>query len=293
MELKKGPLSFFQLIIGGLQTANRAFGSALALMGFVLCICIMMSLVMFFGTWIFHRYALLLQIPFSLCFGLLGLSVPLALIQILASRAEKTGLGVWDSLTSSVLPAIYLIVSSLLLAIPSLLLLGGAFLSHSKWVVAIVYVVLFFLLLPFVFLQHVLALRGEDPISALRYSWQLVTAHYFHTLFCIFGTGLLAFFCLLTLFFIIGMLTGGAWSNPAELQMQLLTMPKLYLLLGTVVFFAVYWFVFLTIQSIMTLLFLNLDYCHRQVKTREHDTPLVQAAVGIRTSLRVALILQD
>ena len=65
------------------------------------------------------------------------------------------------------------------------------------------------------------------------------------------------------------------------LQTQLLALPKLYVLLGAIVFISLYAFLFLVIASITTILFLNLDYCHRQVNSREMDMSLTGAALPI------------
>ena len=280
MELKKGPLSFFQLIIGGLKTANRAFGAALALLAFAFVINVGTIAIITVGTLLFRRFALIIQIPFGLCLALMGVIISLALIQILASKIEKTGLGAWDSLTSSVLPAIYFIVSSLLLIIPVLLVLVGAVATHSAIVVAVACILLFFLMLPFVFVRHAIVLREEDPISALRYSWVLVTSHYGRVLLYLLGIGLLAVFYSLVWVCALKALAGDA-NNSQMLQMQLMALPKLSVALGGLMGFVISFFVSLTFEAFFTILFLNLDYCHRQVKMREHDTPLVQAAVGV------------
>ena len=281
MELKKGPLSFSQLVVGGLQAANRAFGAALALFAIVFAITLLTTMVQAFGVWVFPRYAFLIQIPLGLCLILLGIMTPLALIQILASKIEKTGESAWNCLTSCVLPAVYFVASSFLLAIPALLIMGAAFLSHSSLIVALCYIVLSFLMLPFIFVQHAIALRGETPVSALWYSWKLATHHYVRILLYLFGIGAVIFILLLSCLCVAKAFHAEWLGNPMMLQMHLLALPKLYLLLGSFIFFVVYVFGLLTFQAIITLLFLNLDYCHRQVKTREHDTPLVQAAIGI------------
>ena len=60
-------------------------------------------------------------------------------------------------------------------------------------------------------------------------------------------------------------------TNSDSLKMALLAMPKLYLFLATIVMIALYLFVLSAIQSVLTILFLNLDYCHRSVHSREMD----------------------
>ena len=281
MDLKKGPLSFFQIVFGGLKTANRAFGSALALFIIVFFISLLTGLAQALIVRIFRPYAFFFQIPIFLFMILLSIMIPLALIQILASKIEKTGESAWNCLTSCVMPAIYFIGSAFLMAAPAALIIGAAFLSRSTTVVAAVYVILFFAMLPFMFVQHAIAIRGENSLSALQYSWNLVTAHYLRVLIYLFGIGIVFIILCLSFVCILKAMFPDTAGNPMLLQMQLLALPKLYLLLGGLIFFALYIFVFLAFQAMITLLFLNLDYCHRQVKTREHDTPIVQAAIGI------------
>lgn len=285
MELKKGPLSVLQLIWYGVKAANQAFGAVILLFILVFFINIFAGLVASLAVWLFHKYALLIQIPLILVSMLLGMMVPLALIKIIASKIEKTGITAWESLISSTVPALYLFVSSLVLMIPAGLILVGAVLSKSALVLFAVYVVMAFLMLPFMFVQHAIALRGEGPISALKYSWELSTSHYVRILFTIISIIVLFIIFLLGIVCVLKVFLPQFFANPAMLQMQLLMLPKIYALLGFMVFMLLYAFILLAFQAIFTVLFLNLDYCHRMVKTRENDTPRVKATANILDSL--------
>ena len=282
MELKNGPLSIPQLFMGGLKIANQAFGAALALFILLFLLGILVSATGAFATWLFPQYGLFFQIIFSLLNAWLGLVAPLALIQLIAAKIEKTGLSAWESITGSVMPAVYFLASSLILMIPAMIILFGAFLSRSNAVIIIVYIVLALMMFPFVFTQHTIALRGEGPISGLRYSWQLASAHYAHILLSIlsivvaFVLVILAAVCAVKAF-----LPHDLFANPLLLQTQLLQTPKLYLILIAIIGMMLYVFILLTIQTIMTLLFLNLDYCHRSVQSREMDMSVTNDAISI------------
>jgi len=285
MELKKGPLSI-PLIIGcGLKAANQAFGAVIVLFIIVFLINLFAGFISALAMWIFHKYAIFLQIPLVLVSALIGIMLPLALIKIIASKIEKTGLTAWESLMSSALQAIYFFLSSLILAIPAMLILVGAMLSRSALVVLVAYILLGLAMFPFMFVQHAIALRDEGPVSSLVYSWKLTTAHFgrvflsIFTILLLFIVGILAIICLIKVFL------PQLFINPAMLQIQLMMLPKIYVFLGGIVAMALYAFILLSIQAIFTVLFLNLDYCHRQVKTREHDTPRVKATVGIVDSV--------
>ena len=160
------------------------------------------------------------------------------------------------------------------------MILLAAMFTHSQLIVTLVMVGLAFLFLPFILLQPILALREEGPVSAIQYSWRLGMAHYGRlllTVITVWGVvliALLACSCLLKavlphlfsrpeLFF----------TNPQMAQMQLMQwimgLPKLYVILGLFVFMVLYGYFLLVMVSIFTGLFLNLDYCHRAVDSRE------------------------
>ena len=92
-------------------------------------------------------------------------------------------------------------------------------------------------------------------------------------------------------------LPGNLFENPQMLQFQIMmaimTLPKLYVVLIGVVSAILYAFFILFMQAATTVLFLNLDYSHRAVQTRETDTPRVmihQATVAptqVETNLGV------
>lgn len=280
MELKKGPLSVYSLIFGSLKTANDAFGAVLAVFIFVGVLLALVWAVFFGALWVFGGNMMWLQLIIGPLQGFAGVVITMAIIQMVGAKMEKSGLQVVDSVLTSIIPAFYFIVSSVLLAIPVVMVLLATMFLHSQLITGIVMVGLLFVLLPFIFVQSILALREEGPISALQYSWRLGTAHYGRVLLTVITVwaliliGVLACSCLLK-----------AWlphlfsrpelfiTNPQMAQMQLMqwfmSMPKLYLILGVFVFMIMYGYFLLVLTSIITGLFLNLDYCHRAVDSRE------------------------
>ena len=194
--------------------------------------------------------------------------------------SEGTGLGVMESIKTSFLPSIYFFISSAMLAVVGIAVLFAAALSHLIWVVFATYLILGFAFLPFIFTPQVTALRGEGPVNALRYSWQLGTAHYCHILLMLLmlcGTFIvLALACVCACKAFLPAL----FENPLAIQFQVMMwmsqIPKLYLAFGLLTFLLLYGFVILTMQSFFTGLFLNLDYCHRSINNRDADMPLIE-----------------
>lgn len=285
MNLRKGPLSVFQLIKVGLVTANRAFGAALGLFVMLVLVSVLIVLVNVGFGMVFGYQPIWLKLITSVINGLLTTAFWVALIQVLASRMEKTGLSVVEAIQNSLLPSVYWIISSILLMIPVLLLGIAAGFSHSVWVTAVAVILILFLSIPFIFVLPVLALRQEGPIGALQYSWHLGTAHYWRILWTLFVFWLIGMMCILAVACAIKILFPVLFANPGMLQLQamiwLAQTPKLYLLLFGLLAMGLYAFLLLVIWAIYTAFFLSLDYCNRQTANREVDVqPLAQKPVA-------------
>lgn len=267
MELRKGPISLFSLIFGSLKIANQAFGSVvlLCLLVFlcnVLAAAVSAGVIMLLGRQ--HPMLMLLQIPLALLSALLGTVFTTASIQIIADRIEGTGFGAFECFKGAFLPSIYFIISSILLSIPVVFVLVGAAFSGSVWVVALVYIGLGFGMLPFMFTQHAITLRGEGPLSGLLYSWRLASAHYGKILLVLaslFGLGILlalAVGCALKAF------APQLLDNPAMWQFQLMMLlPRLspiYIVGGVILGMFLYLYFLITFLAIITGLFLNLEH---------------------------------
>ena len=279
MDIKNRPLSTFELFKISLQAANQAFGSALAVIFTIILLTIIMVAISVGAIFIFGPLGSLLQIPVSLLVSFLNLVAMVAIIQILASKIEKTGITFGETFTSSVMPALYFIVSIIVSLIPFFVIGVLAVFSKSSLVLLIVAIVLGFLYLPFCFTLQVVTLRNEGPIGALVYSWQLGIAHYLKILW----TLIVLMFCWIVVVLAI-VCALKAWqpelftADPQMMQFQMMmwmsSIPKLYLLLISIVTTALYWYAFLFMQGVMTALFLNLDYQHRTTQNRDIDLKL-------------------
>ncbi|MBR3632255.1 MAG: hypothetical protein IKN49_04270 [Elusimicrobiaceae bacterium] len=270
MELKQGPVSIFGLIFGSLKVANQAFGSVI-LLCFLVMLCNILAVAVSTGIVLLvgkqHPLMMLLQIPLGLFSALLGVVFTTAIIQIIADRIEGTGFGAMECFKGAFLPSVYFIISSILLSIPVFLILLGAAFSGSAWVVALVYIGLGFGMLPFMFTQYAITLRGEGPLSGLQYSWRLVSAHYGRVLFVLLSIGVLCILLGLVAACAVKAFLPQLLSNPMALQFQLMmwlsTLSPIYLIGAAILAAMIYLYVLITFQAIMTGLFLNLEYLDR------------------------------
>lgn len=275
MELKNGPISVFSLIFNALKVANQAFGSALALFLIILLIFGLTLGVMVGAHFLFGpRAVFILYIPVSVLMSFLNVVFLMAVVQIVAAKIEKHGYSAWESFTGSMLPAIYFILCILLINIVFSGIFYAAILSGSLLVIAVILVILAFASLPLVFTQSILALRDEGPISALKYSWDLGTKYYFRILFVLLTTGLL--------FVVCGLAAGCAVKAFAPQLLLFLPYfhPSMLLLMGwkavlvIIVAFALALYAYLFVQSVITGLFLNLDYSSRANDSRQSDVQI-------------------
>lgn len=287
MELKNGPLSLFRLILGGFKTANQAFGSALALFIMVVLLsALMMGLAAASGFIFGPRTGLLLQIPVSALVSFFGVVFSTALIKILAAKMEKYGLSASESFSGSVIPSVYFIISSLILAVPAGAVFLGAALTRSAAVILITYAALALALLPFMFIQHAAALRHEGPVSALRYSWELGTSYYIHILLTLLALAGLAVCVVLGVFCALKAFAPqlAPFLSSANPQMALLMLmmkfSKIQIITGLVILSFLYGYALLAMQAIITGLFLNLDYSKRAAQSRELDALAAAAAAA-------------
>lgn len=280
MELKNGPVSFFSLIGGALQAANRAFGSVLLLLvGLALLEILLAAIIVGAGFVFKFQTNALIQIFAAVLNGFLGIVFSTAVIQLLASKIEKTPMSATEAFTSSVVPSLYFLVSSLILCVCAGLVFFAAAATHSLWVIIITYAALCFIFLPFLFTQYALALREETPLGALRYSWQLGSAYYIRILLTLLLLAALIICCLLAVFCAVKAIAP-EYLNPMMLQIQLLMWSQQFslpVLIGAaIILLLFYLFVLLTFQAIITILFLNLDYCQRVTQSRELETAVPQ-----------------
>ncbi len=290
MELRNGPVSTFTLFWYSLKVANQAFGTVLAL-------CLMMVLFVLLLVGIFFGISTLINSPL----GLRAISLPLpiingflqfvfmlAIIRILGARFEKAGISAYESFRDAVVPSIYFIISSIILGIIVTAVSFGISLLNSPTLSVIGLVAMGLAMLPFCFIQQVLVLRSEGPISALRYSWELGTRHYLRIIFTsvclllLFVLVILAVFCALKAFlpqqYALYLTPHGISLLFILLPALMMQLPTIYLVLIWLVLAMLMLYVFLFIQAIWTGLFLNLDYSERTSESRELNAHAEAAA---------------
>ncbi len=277
MDIKNKPLSFFSLFFHSLKVANQVFGSVLALCLIILLISALIIAIVIGGAFLWGPKVLLpLMILASLLMSFLNMLFSTATIQIVAAKIEKRGFSAWEGLTGSIVPTFYIILSVLIITIPTQILLFAAKLSHSDIIVALCSIALIFAVLPFCFTMQAIALREEGPISALRYSWDLACKHYGRILLIFFG---------FTLFFIFIMLATVCVIKAFFPTLLLMLMSKLnasilmgypgHAIIGALIlFYALLLYLYLVIQVAWTGLFLNLDYLSRSSLNRELESAL-------------------
>lgn len=287
MELKNGLVSVLRLISISLKAANQAFGSVIAAAIWTALFCGLLVGIVFLSHFISPILPVILQIPLSLAFAFISLLFPMAIIQILAAKLEKTGMTASEALTSSIVPSFYSIISSLILAIPAMVLVGAAAFSKSALAIVVVYLILAFAFIPFMFLQQSLVLRQQGPIEALKYSWEIGSTFYARILlmFASIFAGIIIFvlgvFCVVKAFkpewmdFIYTTSQVPQQMLPFYLASYINMIPKPLLIAGVIIAVALYIFVFLTAEAFLTALFLNLDYCLCGGNNREADLPIL------------------
>lgn len=296
MELKNGPVSTFKLFFYSLKAANQAFGTVLAL-----AVMIVFFVALLAGICI--GISVLINSPF----GLKAISLPLpiinvflqivfmlATIRILGARFEKAGISAYESFRDAVVPAVYFIISSLILSIiAAAAVFFGLSLLNSPMLMAVGLVAVCLAMLPFCFTQQALILRAEGPISALRYSWELGVRHYVRILLTSILLILFFVFLILALFCILKAVLPDQYAFYLSAQgipmlalvlpILLMQVPKLYLLLGGFVLFILWLYFVLFAQGVWTGLFLNLDYLDRSAESRELNARAEAAAAAVNT----------
>ncbi len=307
MELKNGPVSVLRLISISLKAANQAFGSTIAAGIWTTLFCMLLSGIVFLAGFVSPLLPTILTLPLSLVFGFIGILFPMALIQILAAKIEKTGMTASQALTSSIVPAFYSIISSIILAVPTVVVFLAACFSKSVLVISLVYVASFFIFLPFMFLQQALVLRQQGPIEALRYSWELGKTFYvrilliFASIIAAIAIFILGVFCIVKaakpewMQFILSTSQIPQEMLPIYLASYLTMIPKPLLITGAIVGAALYVFIFLTAEAFLTALFINLDYCINGAYSRESDGAILQEQVfsaPVQTPVAPAVTVQ-
>ncbi len=248
MEIRE-PHSLGSLFIESFRVTNRAFGRIVVY--FILAIV---------GT-VLQELLLLLHI-FPLVVALLNAVYSAFLVvlffKIIASQAESDLTSLSDLMSASALPAIYILILSLIYMVVALVAgFAGALLSgiFSPAVLLILAPVALFFFLRLLFAPISIALRDHGPIRGILYSWELTRGHFF---FILLTVGISVGFPLLCVAGIAYGLYVGIplyFADSFNLAQLSATWWIVLALLAVLI-----WFVWLSMSSFLVLVFLNLDY---------------------------------
>lgn len=244
--------NLFRLFIESFSVANRA-GAALA--GSVLWALLIMVapvLIIKFLPFSFKPNPLLAAVWGIVCVGLL-LCLGVVFIRIICAKIEQTNESVSNAFSLAILPAIYTLIYQLLVGI-LFLLVSVPFRFIPTIGMLIFALLMFYVQIRLAFAPFSIAVRNQNPISALTYSWQLTSGHGLYV------------FCALLISAIPGFLStiillGVRFAIPTyfadSFNLAKLSLPWLMILIvlaGILILLAIVSLAFLV------LVFLNMDY---------------------------------
>lgn len=265
MDLKKKPLNLFTLWIESFKLANSTFGALFLLIFlFILFIAAALFVIIIVATKLvlpgamtgpflagISSFALMLIASYIVYF-----IFPCTLINMLAARANKVGTALPECFWKSLLPSFYLLLASIVIAVPTLII---------KWLVSqagmsslnllLLAVLVFGVYIPAAFTAPAIALRGENPVSAIRYSMELVFRRYFRTAILLFSIWLMPFVGLVVV--LGGLIVGIPLFFANSFDITNLSIGWYAVFLAAALVYAFFCYFAFTAN---TLLFLNLDY---------------------------------
>ena len=265
MDFKKKPFNLFTLWVESFKLANNTFG-ALVLLVFLLLVFIAFALT----TIVIVSTKLVLPGAMTTPF-LAGISTftlimiasyiayfifPCTLINMVSARANKVGTALPECFWKALIPSFYLLLASLVIGIPTAIiqwLIRSA--GFSNMGLILMAVLVFGIYVPSAFTAPAIALRGENPVSAIRYSMDLVFRRYFRTAILLVSVWLAPF---VGLALAVGGLVVGIplfFAGSFDITNLTLGWYIVFLAAALVYIFSLY-FAF----TANTLLFLNLDH---------------------------------
>lgn len=186
---------------------------------------------------------------------------PVVLIRIISAKAEGNSESFSDSCVSSVLPTIYIFIMYMVLGLlfGVLVFVGRAVLVpivNYKTAVVILLIALVFVAFRLIFAQYAIALREQNPISAIAYSWNLTKGK---NLVKILGA-----FIISTIFPIVvavaigvGIYVGIPLYFADSFHLANLTLPWMCAFAAIGIIFGLIW---VSMKAFLVLVFLNIDY---------------------------------
>ncbi len=241
--------SIFALLGESFQLVNRSFS-------------VVFTLVLVGAVGTVALYALAwIQVPqvvIGLLNGLYSTLLSVMFFKLFASRAENDNLSLSDIAAASVLPAVYTIILGLLCGVSGLLvgLVSGVLGAAGSALILIpIGLVGLFIAIRFSLAPVAIALREQNPINALGYSWQLTGKHFWRIL------GALLIMMIVPTLLTAAVIGGAVVLIPLyfadSFNLAQLSGPWIAAL---VVFGLFMMFVWLAMCAYWVLVFLNLDY---------------------------------
>lgn len=281
MDFKKKPFNLFTLWIEAFKLANKTFGTLVLLVSlfiafvafFLLVLRVVCTKMVLPGAMTAPFLAALSTGVMSLIAGyMVRFIFPCTLTNMLAARANKEGKSLPECFNRSIVPSFYLLLASILIWLASAIT-GWVFKSTNSVLLtgAGLVVSVLFITLPCSFTVQALALRGENPISAIKYSVDLVFNRYFSTLIMLLSIYLLP---LLTAIVCVAALVVGIplfWADSFDITRLTVGWYGVFLVVGVVCVFMLY-----CAFTAKTLLFLNLDYGYNRASFELEDAAIME-----------------
>lgn len=275
MDFKKKPFNLFTLWIEAFKLANSTFGTLVLGCFLFALVCLFMGVVMSFLRGVLFGQVLVVLGAVGITFVIVYMVrciFPCTLVNMLAARANKEGTSLPQCFSRALVPAFYLLLASILIWVATMITSWVFRLTNSVLLTGVgVVVSFFFITLPCTFTAQVLTLRGENPISAIKYSVDLVFSRYFSTVIMLLSIYLFPFLMVIVcgLALVVGIPLFGADSFDIT-----------HLTVGWYgVFFlvaAVWGFMLYCAFTAKTLLFLNLDYGINRASFELEDAAILE-----------------
>jgi len=186
---------------------------------------------------------------------------PIVLVRVIAAKAEGQSESFSDSCISSVLPTIYTFIMYLLLGIAcGVVGLVGGFvfgpIARSKFIPIILLICIAFFAFRLIFAKYSIALREQNPISALAYSWNLTKGK---NLLKVLGAFIISVVFPVVMVGAIGygIYVGIPLYFADSFHLAHLTLPWICFFMAVAIVLGIIW---VSMQAFLVLVFLNLDY---------------------------------
>lgn len=262
MELRKGLVGLHNIFLGAFDVAFRSVGAVIVLIILIHLMIFAIGGFMFWIGWLNPTQILTSIVLLSILVTYLTNLMYMGVLRILESKADREGRPTPEALTGSLLPAFYMLLISVAIM---LLQVGLTFILSSATSISQVftlYIIVLLLMLFFVFVPQALALRAQNPLTAIVYSFQLVKAHFLRVLAVFLGAlaipAAFIFFSLAAIStYLIPYLVSIGYMRLDAGWEQFMNLPGI-LFFAAMGLIAAY--LALVVQAAWVVLFLNLDF---------------------------------